>query len=275
LNNDKQPDLVLVGEWMPIRVFINKSGKYEDASSQYIHFESSGWWNRISAADMDGDGDADLVIGNCGLNTQFRVSEAQPMSIYYKDFDGNGSIDPIMCFYINGISYPVNSRDDLTEQLPGLKKKFLEYKAYADATITDVFTPDQLKDAGLLKASTMQSVYLENEGVKGFRLHQLPLQAQYSPVFGIVAEDFNHDGKKDLMLAGNNTWTRIRFGRYSANHGIMLLGDGKNNFSYLPQPQSGLNIRGNVRSLKEINTGKSKAVIAGVNDEEAVFLKLN
>ena len=145
LNNDKQPDLIVVGEWMPIKVFINQKGKLTDASSQYIHFASTGWWNRINAADMDGDGDPDLIIGNCGLNTQFHVNEKEPMSIYYKDFDGNGSIDPVLCYYIGGVSYPVNSRDDLTDQLPGLKKKFLEYKPYAVATINDIFPPEQLK----------------------------------------------------------------------------------------------------------------------------------
>ena len=274
LNNDKQPDLIVVGEWMPIKVFINQKGKLTDASSTYIHFASTGWWNKINATDMDGDGDLDLIIGNCGLNTQFHVNDKEPMSIYYKDFDGNGSIDPVLCYYIQDVSYPVNSRDDLTEQLPGLKKKFLEYKAYATATINDIFTEDQLKDAGELKAETMQTVYLENQGSKGFTLHTLPLQAQYSPVYAIVTADVNHDGKKDIVLAGNNTWTRIKFGRYSANHGVVLLGNGKGDFTYASQPQSGLNIHGNVRSLAPININKSQSFLAGINDTNAVLIKM-
>lgn len=273
VNNDKRPDLIVVGEWMPVKIFINEKGKLTDASSQYIHFANTGWWNRIKAEDMDGDGDEDLIIGNFGLNTQFHVNEKEPMTIYYKDFDDNGSLDPVLCYYIGGVSYPANSRDDLADQLPGLKKKFLEYKRYAVATIKDIFPPEELKDAGILIAETMQTVYLENLGSKGFSQHTLPLPAQYSPVYGIVTEDINGDGKKDILLAGNNTWTRIKFGRYSANHGVLLLGNGKGDFTYATQTESGLNIRGNVRSLQKIKIGKSQNIIAGINDGNAILIK--
>ena len=274
LNNDQQPDLIVVGEWMPIKVFINQKGKLTDASSQYVHFASTGWWNTINADDMDGDGDQDIVIGNCGLNTQFHVNEKEPMTVHYNDFDGDGSVDPIVCYYIDGVSYPVYSRDDLTEQLPGLKKKFIQYKEYSVATVTDVFSPEQLKDAGVLKAEIMETVYLENQGNKGLVLHHLPLPAQYSPVFGIVTTDVNADGKKDMLLAGNNSWTRIKFGRYNANLGIVLLGNGNGNFKYATQKESGLSIRGNVRSLHKIKIGKSQSIIAGVNDTNALLLQL-
>ena len=274
LNNDKQPELIVVGEWMPIKVFINQKGKFTDASTEYIHFASSGWWNKINATDMDGDGDLDLIIGNCGLNTQFHVNEKEPMSIYYKDFDGNGSVDPVLCYYIQGVSYPVSSRDDLTEQLPGLKKKFLEYKVYAEATINDIFAADELKDAAILKAETMQTVYLENQGSKGFSLHTLPQEAQYAPVYAITATDINQDGKMDMLLAGNNTWTRIKFGRYSANHGVVLLGNGKGDFIYTTQAESGLNIRGNVRSMQLIKTGNTQSIITGINDSNALLLQV-
>lgn len=275
MNKDKTPDLVIVGEWMPIKIFINQKGKLTDQSSSFIHFASTGWWNRINATDMDGDGDTDLIVGNCGLNTQFHVNEKEPITLYYKDFDNDGSVDPVLCYYINGVSYPAASRDDITDQLPGLKKKFLEYKDYANATIHDLFSKDQLKDAGVLKAETMQTVYLENAGNNGFVLHTLPLQAQYAPVYAIAAADVNHDGKKDILLAGNNTWTRIKFGRYSANHGILLLGDGKGNFKYVPQSESGLNIRENVRSLQAISMGKNVEFICGINDSPAEIIKQN
>jgi len=272
INKDGKPDLIIVGEWMPIKVFINHNGKLVDESADYIKFPSYGWWNRIYAEDMDGDGDKDLVIGNYGLNTQFHCSEKEPMTMYFKDFDNNGSVDPILCYYIDGVSYPAASLDDLTDQLPSLKKKFPEYKDYANATIHDLFPDNQLKDATVLKAETMQTVYLENQGNKGFLLHKLPLEAQYAPIYGITSIDANHDGKKDLLLCGDNTWTRIKFGRYAANHGVLLLGDGKGNFSYVSQFKSGLNIRGNVRSIATVKDKDKVQIVVGINNAKALSL---
>jgi hypothetical protein len=196
------------------------------------------------------------------------------MTLYFKDFDNNGSIDPILCYYIDGVSYPAASLDDLTDQLPSLKKKFPAYKDYAVATIHDLFTNEELKSALILKAQTMQTVYLENQGSKGFLMHKLPLEAQYSPVYGITSVDANHDGKKDLLLCGNNTWTRIKFGRYSANHGVLLLGDGKGNFSYVPQYKSGLKIRGNVRSVVSVKNKDKVRIVVGINNSKALLLHL-
>ena len=275
VNADKRPDLVVAGEWMPVKVFINQNGKLADASKDFIKFESSGWWNKIYAADMDADGDSDLILGNIGLNAQFRANAKQPLSIYYKDFDNNGSVDPVFCYYIQGVSYPAASRDDLADQLPFIKKKFLEYKGYSTATINDIFTKEQLQDANILQAGLMETIYLENQGAKGFVMHKLPAEAQYAPVYGMVALDANKDNKKDLLLLGNNTWTRIKFGRYSANHGILLTGDGKGNFTYVPQPASGLNIRGNVRNLSAIKTKNGEAFVAGINNSKALLLHVN
>ena len=274
LNKDGAQDLVVVGEWMPVKVFINRKGTLVDESSAFIKFTSTGWWNSILADDFDGDGDMDLVIGNLGENAQMHASEKEPVTVYYKDFDNNGSIDPVVCYYIHGKSYPAASRDDLMDQLPALKKKFLTYKSYSTATIEDLFPAEQLQDAGVLKAELLKTVYLENKG-GSFELKNLPIEAQYSPVYAIAALDANNDGKKDIVLAGNNVWTRIKFGRYDANHGILLLGDGKNNFSYLPQYESGLNIRGDVRSLEMINTKGKKKILFGVNDAPAQLYDLN
>ena len=120
----------------------------------------------------------------------------------------------------------------------------------------------------------METVYLENQGEKGFLLHRLPAEVQYAPVYGITSLDVNHDGKKDLLLAGNNTWTRIKYGRYSANHGVVLGGDGKGNFTYIPQSKSGLKIRGNVRSVVKLKNKTDEQVIIGLNDQPGLSLHL-
>ena len=159
--------------------------------------------------------------------------------------------------------------------MPAIKKKFLEYHEYATATINDVFTPDQLKDAKVLNLSEQSTLYLQNDGGKGFTKKPLPAQAQYAPVYAITSLDANKDGKKDLLLAGNNSWTRIKYGRYSANHGILLIGDGKGNFSYVPQVNSGLNVRGDVRSILQIKTGPTVSIYFGMNNAAPVVYRLN
>ncbi|MBS1575494.1 MAG: VCBS repeat-containing protein [Bacteroidetes bacterium] len=271
VNNDKKKDLIVTGEWMPIKIFINKNNVLTDASSEYIKFPSAGWWNRLTVADMDNDGDDDIILGNYGLNTQFHLDEKEPMTLTYGDFDKNGSIDPVLCYYIKGTSYPAFSRDDLAEQLPFINKKFLTYSKYSTATLTDIFTPEQLAGSQTLKAEIMETIYLENKG-NSFDLHHLPLQAQYSPVYAITAMDMDGDNIKDLLLTGNNSWTRIKFGRYTANHGIFLKGDGKGNFIYIPQSKSGLKVRGNVRSAIILDANK---ILLGLNDSNAVLLELN
>ena len=266
LDKDHHPDLVVVGEWMPIKVFLNKNGHLEDVSDRYIHFPSTGWWNRIAVADLDGDGNPDLVLGNQGLNNQFKASAQQPLNLYYKDFDHNGTIESIFCYSIQGVSYPAVSRDDLISALPVLQKKFPDYKSYADATIHGIFKDEELKDAGLLKAETLATIWLQNKGDSGFVARVLPLEAQYGPVYAIAIDDINGDGHPDLILAGGNQWTRIRFGRYRANHGVLLLNDGHGNFRYVSQDQSGLQLRGDVRDVKDLG---NKKLLFGVNDGPA------
>jgi hypothetical protein len=220
----------------------------------------------MAIADLNGDGRPDLILGNQGLNNQFSASPDKPLTLYAADFNHNGTIDPIFCYYTGDTSYPAVSRDDLTGKIPALKKKFLEYHSYADATIDQLFPPEELKAAGQQKAETLTTLWLENKGDSGFVPHALPPEAQYSPVYAIAATDINGDGRPDLLLAGGNQWTRIRFGRYRANHGILLINDGKGNFRYIPQSQSGLQLRDDIRGILTLSKNR---ILFGANDAPA------
>ncbi|HWB28742.1 MAG TPA: VCBS repeat-containing protein [Chitinophagaceae bacterium] len=270
VNGDNKQDLVLAGEWMPILVFVNENGKLVDRTSTYFEKKYSGWWNKIFVGDFNGDGKKDLIIGNLGENSQCRVSDKEPADIYYKDFDNDGYIDPILCFYIQGKSYPYVSRDELLTQLTTLRKKFTDYKSYADATINDVFDGGELNDAGHLQANYLKTAYFTC-GVNGkFIEQQLPLQAQFSPVFAIDSIDYDHDGREDLLLCGNINHARLRFGKYDANYGVLLHNDGAGHFSYITQPQSGFDIRGDVRSITRVKN----TLVFGINGQAAKAYRL-
>lgn len=264
LNGDKKADLLIAGDWVPLSAFINEGGKLRNKTSQYFDKEYRGWWYSMHLEDLNGDGRPDLVAGNLGLNSQCRVSDAEPAELYFKDFDDNGAIDPILCFYIQGKSYPYLSRDEMLDQMSIMRPRFPDYKSYADATITDVFTPEELKGAGILKANHLATSYFVRTPEGKFKMHTLPIQAQFSPVYTITPGDFDGDGKKDLLLCGNINQSRIRFGKYDANHGVLLKGDGKGNFSYVSQIRSGLNLKGDVRSA--ITLGNT--LLIGINQQK-------
>ena len=265
LNGDGKNDLVVVGEWMPVTVFINANGKFDNKTKDYFTKEYCGWWNKISVGDFNKDGKKDLIIGNLGLNSQCKATDAQPAELYYNDFDNNNYVDPILCFYIQGKSYPYVSRDEMLTQINGLRKKFTDYKSYADATIQDVLTPEQLGSANRLVANYFSTAYFQMGANGKFNEVALPAQAQFSPVFTITQLDYDKDGNMDILLCGNINHARLRFGKYDANYGMLLRNDGKGNFSYINQVQSGLNVKGDVRSVVEVNNN----LIFGINQAAA------
>ena len=266
LDNDGWKDLIVCGEWTKIHFLSNKNGKLTDLSDQHFPDALKGWWNRLQLADMDGDGDLDLIAGNWGLNSPIKVSQEQPATMLYNDFDNNGSVDPLICYYIQGKSYPMASRDEMTDQMVSLRQKFPTYATYSNTTIENILTPDQLKSAKQLTANYFETTYFENN--KGlFQSKKLPLQANFFPVFAISTGDFNHDGKADILLAGNTDHARIKVGKIDAGYGVLLKGDGKGHFEYVPQLKSGLFVKGCTRDLIQLNVKDGNRVIFGVNNQ--------
>ena len=264
LNGDKKNDLIVVGEWMPISVFINNKGKLENKTKDYFDKEYSGWWNKIFIGDLNKDGKPEMVVGNTGLNTQCKATDKEPAELYYKDYDDNGSIDPILCFYIQHKSYPYVTRDELLDQMSIMRTRFTNYASYADATLNDIFTEEEMKGAKHLLANCLETVYFEARADGKFNRKTLPVQAQFSPVYTITPLDYDKDGSLDLLLCGNINKAKLKFGKTDANYGVLLHNDGQGNFQYINQPQSGFYLWGDVRCVLTLND----LLLFGINQKE-------
>lgn len=263
LNKNGTQELIVVGEFMPISVFEITNGKLINKTKRYFSNELNGWWNTIEIGDINNDGYLDIVAGNMGENTQFRATDNEPVEMYFKDFDDNGSVDPIFSYYINGVSYPYVTRDELLGQLSSLRSKFISYESYSNATINQIFSDDELKSVKKLKANHMQTSLFLGSANGQFKQTMLPSQVQYSSVHVIKIFDINEDGLDDLLLLGNTYKSKLRLGRFDANLGVVLLNKGNGVFEYIDQKKSGLHIKGAVRSTVILNN----MVLVGVNEQ--------
>jgi len=263
LNNDKKAELLVVGDWQPIQVFALNGGKLSNVTTTYFTKQYTGLWNKLLLDDFNNDGKVDLLVGNLGLNSQLKASEKEPAELFFKDFDDNGSVDPIVNFYIHGKSYPYVTRDELLDQLSIMRTRFPDYKSYADATMTEIFTSEELANVQKLTINTLKTTLFICDSQGKFQEKSLPLEIQFSPVFAIAATDIDADGKKDLVIGGNINRGRLRFGKYDANLGLVLKGDGTGQFKAISQQQSGLNLKGDVRSIISVNG----LLLFGVNQQ--------
>lgn len=257
LDSDNDLDLAVAGEWMPVIIFKNEAGNLLKTAVA----NSEGLWQCLETGDFDGDGDLDLAAGNVGLNVPFRAAEAGPMTVVAADFDGNGSWDPIMSYFMDGKSWPMPSRDDILAQLPGLKKQFLHYDDYARAGLTDFFDEKKLGPAFKTKAVRTLTSVLENDGKGGFSFKNLPIEAQFAPIFAISANG------RDLILAGNLDKARVKFGRMDANCGLVLHCETDGNFKAIEPAKSGLGLRGEVRDIAKISTNQGEKWVFGINGQ--------
>ena len=274
VNKDGKLDLLAAGEWTSLKIYINRDGKLTDESTRWLSTPTHGWWNCILADDFDGDGDQDIIAGNYGRNTQFKVSEKIPATLVYKDFDNDGEVDPFFCYFIDGKSYPYASRDEALGEVSFLKQRFTDYVSYSNATLENIFKPEELKGAKKLQADFLETVYLENKG-DHFQIKDLPIQAQFSPVYALAAIDVDHDGDKDVVMGGNETHVRVRIGKTDANRGFVFLNNGKGAFQYLSQDQSGLNLSDDVRDIKVITTGQDQHLLFSETGNPVKSYRLN
>lgn len=275
IDGDGKLDLIVVGEWMPITVFHNEGGGRLRRIAVRGLENSDGWWNRIVAADVNGDGKVDFILGNLGLNSRLHATPKEPVTMYVKDFDGNGSMEQIISVYNQGVSYPLPLRDDLIKALPYLKARFPSYKDYARRTVTDIFTPQELADAIEKKASTFATSVALNNGDGSFTLVPLPPEAQLAPVYGILATDVDRDGHVDLLLAGNFDGFKPEIGRMAATYGLVLRGDGKGHFTPLQASQSGFFAPGQSRDIARVRTARGDLFVVTRNNDRPLIFRLN
>jgi hypothetical protein len=246
---------------MPVKIFAFTSGKFQDVSKAAGLENTNGMWAALRIEDVDRDGNLDIIAGNCGTNTQFQSSSQKPVTLYYNDFDGNGTIDPILCYYIGDQSYPMASRDEIQDQMQGLKKKFVHYKDYATATIEDILTKDQLRSSKKLFCNTQQSVVFYNDGNDHFTEKELPVQAQFSRVSSIERITDN-----ELLLAGNFYPYRVQLGHCDASLGLILKNESRQISAVVPD-ESGLYLPGDVRNVRVLKSkNKSHYLLVSANN---------
>ena len=275
VDKDGDKDMVLVGDWMSVKVFINENGKFKERKDAFGSKNTTGWWNCITACDVNNDGNIDFVAGNHGLNSRFKASDTKPVSMYVSDFDLNGTIEQIICTYDGDVSYPLALKHDLIQQLPYMAKKYPKYEMYKDQKITDLFTPEQLKNSIHLDATYLETALFINDGTGHFSIKALPSEAQFSPVFAAKIADFNGDGNPDILLGGNLFNVKPEVGRYDASYGTFLMGDGHGNFKYLPPKTTGFRLEGEIRDMMEIKTLTGNILVVARNNDKPQVFKIN
>jgi len=271
-DNDNDKDLIIVGEWLPISIFKNDNGYLKNITVSSGLNKTSGWWNSIAGGDFDNDGDIDYIAGNYGNNSIIQCSENEPATLFGYDLDDNGFIDPILCFYKEGVLAPYPDRDLFCRAVPSFSDKFQTYKIYGEATVKDIFSKEQLSSKeNRYEAYTLSSSYIENLGNEKFMIKPLPIRAQVAPNYGLLVFDFNADKNLDVLLVGNSYSNFYAEGPLAASRGLLLLGDGKGDFSTVLADRSGISINKDSKALAMLYNSATKKINVIVTNNNNVI----
>jgi enediyne biosynthesis protein E4 len=272
-DKDGWPDLLIAAEYQPLRFFKNNKGKtFTTLPNSGGLGGAKGWWNSLTAADFDNDGDTDYMAGNYGLNIAHKATEAEPLSVFAKDFDENGSFDAIIAQYGKSAKggrylYPFHTRDDLIKQSLVFRKRFLKYSDFGAATLDRVLTNDDKKDAIHLTTNWLQSSYVENLGGGQFKISALPIEAQIAPIFGMLPVDIDKDGLMDVLMVGNDYGMEMIQGHADAFYGLVLKNHGKGNFKAIGLSESGFNVPNGARAIAQIKLGNGQKLILATQNK--------
>ena len=274
INGDSWQDIIIVGEWMPIRVFKNNQSGFEEVSSQMgLGNDTTGWWWSIAQGDFDNDGDLDYLVGNNGLNYKYKANEEATFDIYVNDFDKNSRTDIVLSYYNDGVQYPVRGRECSSQQIPGIKSKFESYESFSEATLADVYSEKALDEALHYQVKSFASVYLENNNGR-FETHQLPREAQLSSINQILVKDYDGDGNLDALIAGNLHVSEVETPRNDAGYGYFLKGNGEGEFKAVPVSQSGFFVPGDVKDLAPVKVNENNYILAAKNNDYLQVIEL-
>lgn len=268
IDNDGDRDMIIIGDWMPVKFLINEQGIFRDITSQTGLRKSEGFWHRIIAKDLNNDGLIDFVLGNEGLNSRFRADSVRPLTMYINDFDMNGTVEQVICVTDGSNEYPLAGKDDMVTQIPSLRKKFLKYNDYKDATMTDIFSSDVLARSLKLYAYRSETSVLLNKGNYRFEMISLPAEAQFSPVYAIAAEDFDHDGICDILVGGNQYRIKPEIGINDASYGLFLKGIGHTEWKALLPAESGMLVRGEIRDFESLKVRNRNILVIAMNNDK-------